>query len=131
MTTSPTTRHRTIRTLQVPHGSRLLEPRQGHAGARGTTDDGIGEHDVGEPDPEVGDDDTAGGWPGRPGEDRLTDRRGRVRVAVELPGVAVGDELPALVDEEQGGVTGDVGGAHRRVVDRDDEGRWRAASRRS
>ena len=49
--------------------------------------------------------------PRRPGEDRLAERRRRVRVAVELAGVAVGEELAAVVDEEQGGVAGDLGGA--------------------
>ena len=37
----------------------------------------------------------------RPVEDRLAERRRRVRVVVEQPGVAVGQELAALVDQEQ------------------------------
>ena len=47
--------------------------------------------------------------PRRAGEDRLAERRRRVRVVVEQPGVAVGEELAAVVDEEERGVPGDLG----------------------
>ena len=48
-------------------------------------------------------------------------RRRRVRVVVEQAGVAVGQELAAVVDEEERGVARDVRRAVRRVVHRDDE----------
>ena len=59
---------------------------------------------------------------GRPREQRLAQGRRRFRVAIELAGIAIGQELPALVDQEQGRPAGHGGGAHRRVVDRDDQG---------
>ena len=43
-------------------------------------------------------------------------------IAVELAGVAVRQELAALVGQEQDGVARDLGGDHRRVVDGDDQG---------
>ena len=58
---------------------------------------------------------------GGPGEDRHAERRDRVGVAIELAGIAVRHELAAIVDEEQGRLLGDLGRAHRGVVDRDDE----------
>ena len=57
-----------------------------------------------------------------PPDDGLADRRSRVRVAVEQAGIAVGQELLALVDEEERRIAGDLGRAVRRVVDGNDEG---------
>src|SRR6185369_9687989 len=56
------------------------------------------EHEVGEADAEVADDDAAGLGSRRAGDDRFADRGGRVRVAVEVARVAVGEELLAVVD---------------------------------
>ena len=56
-----------------------------------------------------------------PARERLAHHRHRVRVAVELAGVAVGEELVAVVDDEQRRVAGDLGGAVGGVVDRHDE----------
>ena len=66
-------------------------------------------------------DDPAGRRPRGPGQDRLPDGRGRVRVAVEQPGITVREELAAVVDQEERRVARDLGGEVRRVVDRDDE----------
>ena len=63
--------------------------------------DRVREHDVGEPDAEMRHDDAPGGRPLRPAEDRLAERRRRVRVAIELARVAIGEELLAIVDEEE------------------------------
>ena len=101
------------------------------AGRGGAAQDRVAEDDVRETDPEMGHDDAPRGGPRRAGQDRLAERRRRVRVVVELPGVAVRQELAALVDEEEGGVAGDLGGEHRGVVDRHDEGVGASASRRS
>ena len=73
------------------------------------------------PTPEMGHDDAARRRPSRPVQDRLAEGRRRVGVVVEQPRVAVGQELAAVVDQEQRRVTRDLGGAVRRVVDRHDE----------
>src|SRR4029450_10891195 len=90
------------------------EPRP-EARRFGPPDDGVGEDDVGETDAEVGHDHAPAGRadrpvadrldaPGRPVEDRLAERGRRVRVVVEVAGLAVRDELAAVVDEEDRGV---------------------------
>ena len=80
------------------------------------------EDDVSEPDSEMRGDDSTRGGRGDPVEQRLADGRRGIGVVVELAGVAIGDELVALVDEEQRRIAGDLGGAVRRVVDGHDEG---------
>ena len=87
---------------------------------RGRLEDGAPEHDVGEAGAEVRRDHaSARSW--HAAGERLADHRHRVRVAVELAGIAVGEELVAVVDDEQRRVAGHLGGAVRRVVDRHDE----------
>ena len=56
----------------------------------------------------MGHDDPTAGRPDRPIEDRLAKGGRRVRVVIEVPGVAVGKELAAVVDQEQDGVRGDA-----------------------
>src|SRR6478672_13840102 len=87
----------------------------------GPVEDRRPEHEIGQTDAEVADDDTAVRRTLRARDDRLADRRGRVRVAVEVARVAVREELLALVDEEEGRPRRDLRGAVRRVVDGDDE----------
>src|SRR6476661_172941 len=79
------------------------------------------EHEVGQPDAEVADDHATARGAGGARDDRLADRRGWVGVALEVARVAVGEELLALVDEEEGRPHRDLRGAIRRVVDGDDE----------
>ena len=67
------------------------------------------------------DDDPSVRGPDRPAEDRLADRGRRVRVVVELAGVAIRQELASIVDQEQRRLAGDRRREHRRVVDGDDE----------
>ena len=130
---SPTARSRSARSNRDPRagaGCRSAPRTRAQALGRRPAQDRVAEHEVREPDAEVGHDDAAApGAASRRG--RLAERRARIRVAVELAGVAVGQELLALVDEEQGRVAGDVGGAVRRVVDRRRRARRGPASRRS
>ena len=74
-------------------------------------DDGVGEDHVGETDPEVRHDDAAArpGSP-EPAEERLPERRRGIRVAIEQARIAVGEELAAIVDEEQRGLAGHLRG---------------------
>ena len=66
-------------------------------------------------------DDPTGRWRHRPAEQRFSDGRGRIRVAVEQPGIPVREELAAVVDQEERRVARDLGGQVRGVIDRDDE----------
>jgi len=64
----------------------------------------------------MGGHDSPGCRPLRRVEDRLAERRRGVGVVVEQAGVAIGEELVTFVDQEERGVTRDLGGAVRGVV---------------
>ena len=74
------------------------------------------------PTPRCVDHDPTGLGSRDPVEQRLAEGGGWIGVIVELAGVPVGQELVALVDEEQRRIARDFSGAVRRVVDRHDEG---------
>src|SRR6185295_14811245 len=85
--------------LDDPHDALPSAAEQGAEPRRlGPLEDGIGEDDVRQPDTEVGDDDAPAWRSGRATKDRLAQSGVGVRVAIELAGVAVRDELAALVD---------------------------------
>ena len=54
----------------------------------------------------------------RPGKDGLTEHRRRVRVAVEVAGLPVGEELVAVVHEEQRRIARHLGGGRRTAAGR-------------
>ena len=83
--------------------------------------DRIPEDDVGETDAEMRHDDAAGGRPLHAAQDRLAEGGVRIRVVIEQPRIAVGEELLALVDEEQRRAGGHGCRAVGGVVDRHDE----------
>ena len=75
----------------------------------GTPDDRGTEDHVGQTDPEVGDHDPTLRRPRRSGQQRLAERGRRVRVVLEQARRTIGQELFALVDQEEGGRPRDLG----------------------
>ena len=73
---------------------------------RRAADDRLAEHEIRQAHAQMRDEDPALDRRLRARDDRLADRGRRVRVAVEIAGVAVGEELRPLVDREQGSPRG-------------------------
>ena len=89
--------------------------------ARRRVDDGVAEDEVGQAYAEVLTTTRPRGGRGVSGEDGLAERGRGLRIAIEQPGRPIGQELLAMVDEEERRVTRHVGGAIRRVVHRHDQ----------
>ncbi len=85
MATTTTTRRTTMRRFSNRMGTsgRSRAEDRAQAGGLGTPEDRVGEDDIREPDTEVGHDDAPARRPLRSGEDRLAERRARIRIAVE------------------------------------------------
>ena len=101
-----------------PESASELDPEaQGHR----SPNDRVGKDHVREPDPQMRDDHPPLRRPRGPSQDGLADHGRRVRIALEQARLAIGQELVAVIHEEQGRVARDLGGAIRGVVDRYDQ----------